>query len=285
MKPAPSRPREYRYKGLRLPFNRPLVMGIVNVTPDSFSDGGLFMEPDAAARLAEKFAEDGADILDIGGESTRPGAEPVSADDEKKRVIPVIRRIVRRLPKIPVSIDSLKPEVVREALAEGAAMINDVGGLRDPGMMELAAESGAPVVITHMKGTPRTMQRRPAYRDVVETILSFFKERTKACRKAGVEKIILDPGIGFGKTARHNLQIINRLDRITRLGYPVMVGASRKSFIGKTLGLPVDEREEATIAVNVLAVAKGASIVRVHGVKANARAVRMAWSVLKEKRP
>lgn len=284
MRPA-GRPREYRYKGLRLPFARPLVMGIINVTPDSFSDGGRFMTPDAAAGLAARLAGEGADILDVGGESTRPGAEPVSAEDEAGRVIPVIRRIVRRHHGIPVSIDTLKPEVARQALAEGAAIINDVGGLGDPGMMELAAESGAPVVITHMKGTPRTMQRRPAYRDVVETIVSFFKERVRACRKAGVERIILDPGIGFGKTARHNLQIINRLDRITRLGYPVMVGASRKSFIGKTLGLPVDEREEATIAVNVLAVAKGASIVRVHDVKANARAVMMAWSVLREKHP
>jgi len=260
-------------------------MGILNVTPDSFSDGGRYLGAKDAVARADDLAEQGADIIDIGGESTRPGAAPVDADEEIRRVVPVIREIVRRRPKVPVSIDSCKASVADAAMGEGAAMINDISGLRDPAMLDVAARWNAPVVIMHMKGTPQTMQKRPVYRDVVGDIVAFFKERIHLCEKSGIEKIILDPGIGFGKTARHNLEILNRLDEITRLGYPVMVGASRKSFLGKTLGLPVEEREEGTLAAHTIAVMKGAAIIRAHDARKNLRAVRLAESVLKSAKP
>lgn len=277
----PSYPREYRHGRYRFPFNRVLVMGIINVTPDSFSDGGVFATSEDAVRRAGELIEQGADILDIGGESTRPGAAPVSSEEEAGRVLPVIKEITRKHPKTPVSIDSCKPEVVRAAIDAGAAMINDVTGLQNPEMVRIAAESQAPVVIMHMKGTPRTMQRRPAYKDVVKEIIAFFKERVRTLQKLGVKRIILDPGIGFGKTANHNLRILNHLEEMTKLGYPIMIGASRKSFMGKILGLPIDQREEATIAVNTLAVSKGAAIIRVHDVMRNHRAIKMAEAILK----
>ena len=223
----------------------------------------------------------GVDIIDVGGESSRPGAEPVGASEEAGRVIPVIRGIVKRHPKIPVSIDSYKPEVVKKALDEGAAIINDISGLRDPEMVKLAADSQAPVIIMHMKGNPQTMQKRPAYKDVVDDIVRFFKERIKLCRDNGISKIILDPGIGFGKTGMHNISILRRLDEITRLGYPTLIGVSRKSFIGKALGRLTDDRESATIAANIIAINKGARIIRVHDVEKNIQAARMADFIAK----
>ncbi|VAX14802.1 Dihydropteroate synthase [hydrothermal vent metagenome] len=257
-------------------------MGILNITPDSFSDGGKFFDnPSRAVKQAGVMIKQGADIIDVGGESSRPGAEPVGAEEEAGRVIPVIRGIVKQYPKTLVSIDSYKPEVVKKALDEGAAMINDISGLRDPEMVKLAADYKAPVVIMHMKGTPQTMQKRPAYKDVVDDIVRFFKERIKLCRANGISKIILDPGIGFGKTGKHNLSILRRLDEITRLGYPTLIGVSRKSFIGKALGELVDDRESATIAVNAIAVNKGASIIRVHDVEKNVQAVRIADLIAK----
>lgn len=271
-----SPPREYRYKEYRFPFSRTLVMGILNVTPDSFSDGGLFYGYKDALRQAGKLVSGGADIIDVGGESSRPGAEPVPADEEMRRVIPVIKRIVKRHPRVPVSIDTYKPEVAEAAIAEGAAMINDITGLADPRMVDLAAKSGAPVVIMHMKGTPRTMQKRPAYKDVVDDIVRFFKERIKLCRARGISKIVLDPGIGFGKTRNHNLEILRRLDRIAALGYPCLIGVSRKSFIGKTLGKVVTDREVGAIAANAIAISRGAKIIRVHDVEQNLQAARMA---------
>ena len=272
-------PREYRAGKHRLSFSHALVMGIINATPDSFSDGGRFDTVDNAVRRADVLVEEGAEIIDVGGESTRPGAESVSADEETRRVVPVIREIVRRHPSVPVSIDSRKPEVTLAALEEGAVIINDICGLRDPGMVDLAVKWKTPVVIMHMKGTPKTMQRRPSYKDVVEDIISFFKERIGAVSQRGVKKIILDPGIGFGKTVRHNLQILNRLDEIADIGYPVLVGASRKSFIGEILNEPVDQREAGTIAVTALAVSKGASIIRVHNARENLQAARVAESI------
>jgi len=269
--------KQYRYKKFRLPFNRTQVMGILNITPDSFSDGGKFFNnPSRAVRQAGVMIEQGADIIDVGGESSRPGAEPVGAGEEARRVIPVIRGIVKRYPKTLVSIDSYKPEVVKKALDEGAAMINDISGLRHPEMARHAADSKAPVVIMHMKGNPQTMQKRPAYKDVVGDIVRFFKERIKFCRDNAISKIILDPGIGFGKTGKHNLSILRRLDEITGLGHPTLIGVSRKSFIGKSLGEFTDDRESATIAVNVIAISKGVRIIRVHDVEKNVQAVRMA---------
>ena len=259
-------------------------MGVINVTPDSFSDGGKFIKPSAALALADRLVEEGAKILDIGGESSRPGADPVDEKQEVARVVPVIRSIVKRHPKIPVSIDTYKPGVAKVAIAEGAAIINDITGLTDPLMVELAATHNIPVVIMHMKGKPGTMQKSPTYRDVVSEIKSFFKKRIAACKKAGIKKIILDPGIGFGKTVKHNLAIINRLEQFSSLGYPVMVGASRKSFIGAILDNTPDEREEGTAAVTTLAVMKGASIIRVHNVARNFQAMVVAESI-KDERP
>ncbi|VAX16076.1 Dihydropteroate synthase [hydrothermal vent metagenome] len=254
-------------------------MGILNVTPDSFSDGGRFTRIDKAITQAEKMVEEGATIIDVGGESSRPGADPVSKEEEAKRVLPVIRLIVKKFPKTPVSIDSYKPEVTLAAMEEGAAMINDITGLRDTKMMEVAARFNAPVVIMHMKGTPQTMQKRPAYKNVTLDIATFFKERIKTCSKNGIDKIVVDPGIGFGKTVNHNLQIINRLDEFAKLGRPVMIGHSRKSFIGKILGDESTERETATAAITAMAVKNGASIIRIHNVLANRQAAMIASAV------
>ncbi len=239
------------------------------------------MSHDKAFAHADKLIEDGADIIDIGGESTRPGSEPVSVDEEIRRVVPVVTQIVKRHPKVPVSIDSYKPDVVKAALDEGAAMINDITGMRSPAMIELAAKWKIPTTIMHMQGTPGTMQRRPVYKNVVDDIIRFFRSRINACGKKGVEKIIVDPGIGFGKTIGHNLEILRRFDSFSKLGYPVMIGASRKSFIGKVLGNPVDQREGGTLATTAIAVMKGAAIIRVHNVKENIEAARVAHSVLK----
>lgn len=255
---------EYRHQRFRLSFGRTQVMGIVNVTPDSFSDGGKFHDPAAAATHAMALVEQGADIIDIGGESSRPGAEPTTVEEELARVIPVIRALVKAIPDTPISIDTYKPLVAQAAMAEGAAMINDISGLRDPAMAALAAKSGAPAVVMHMKGTPKSMQNRPAYSDVVAEVKSFFKERIRTLTRMGVEKIILDPGIGFGKTANHNLQLLNRLEEIVAFGYPVLVGLSRKSFIGKALGENITDRETGGVVANAIAIAKGARIIRVH---------------------
>lgn len=277
-------PREYRFRGYRLRFNRTLVMGILNITPDSFSDGGRYFDPAAAIAHARALADEGADILDVGGESSRPGAAPVAEEEELRRVIPVIREVVRAHPSVPVSIDTYKPRVARTALEAGAAIINDISGLRDPAMVSLAAEAGVPVVVMHMRGTPQTMQRRPAYRDVVEDIRSYFLERIKTLTARGVNKIILDPGIGFGKTANHNLAILNRLERLCGLGYPVLVGVSRKSFIGASLGAKVGARGPGAIAANVIAITKGARMIRVHGVADNLQAARMAEFIIRGKK-
>jgi len=278
MKPAP---REYRYKHFRLGFNRPVIMGIVNATPDSFSDGGKYLKPQNAVEQARQLIDGGAGIIDIGGESSRPGAKPVSAKEERARVLPVIRKLVKRYPNIPFSIDSYKPEVIRPAVDEGAGIINDITGLRNPDVMAIAGEYKVPIVIMHMKGMPGCMQKRPAYKNVLAEILLFFKERIRACKKHGVTKIILDPGIGFGKTVNHNLAILCGLDKIVELGYPVMIGASRKSFIGKILDADVNQRETGSLAVTALAVEKGVSIIRVHEVKENLEVAMVSAAVRK----
>src|SRR3990172_4076326 len=229
---------------------RALIMGVPNITPDSFSDGGRFLDPTKALRHAKEMVAAGADLIDVGGESTRPGAEPISSEEELHRVIPVIERLSQEIP-VPVSIDTYKAEVARKALQAGARWVNDISSLRfDPKMVALIAESQAPVVLMHMKGTPMDMQRDPRYESVIGEIYSFLEERIEFAVSAGIrrEQIIIDPGIGFGKRTQDNLMILAGLDRFQSLGRPILLGTSRKSFIGQVLDLPVDERLERTDA-------------------------------------
>ncbi|MGI8805960.1 MAG: dihydropteroate synthase [Thermoleophilaceae bacterium] len=246
----------------------PLLMGVVNVTPDSFSDGGRFLDPDSAARHGVRLAADGASILDVGGESTRPGAAPVATAEEIERAVPVIERLARATPA-RLSIDTMKLDVARAALAAGAGVVNDVSAFRgDPEMAGLVASSAADCCLMHMRGEPRTMQEDPRYDDVVSDVASFLEERMRFALAEGVpeERIWLDPGIGFGKTVEHNLELLRRLDEIVAIGRPVVVGASRKSFLGTLTGRAVEDRLPATIAANVLALERGAAIFRVHEV-------------------
>ena len=250
-------------------------MGIVNVTPDSFSDGGRFLEPGRAIDHGRSLVEEGADILDVGGESTRPGASPVSLTEELDRVMPVVEALADRFP-VPVSIDTSKPAVMEAAVACGAAMINDVNGLRAEGAMATAAASGALVCLMHMQGKPRTMQDDPRYKDVVSDICDFFRARLNECQAAGLgkERIVLDPGFGFGKTLDHNLELLRRLSELTDLGCPVLAGLSRKSMLGTlTGGRPAEQRVHASVAAALLAVAGGAAVVRVHDVAATVDAL------------
>jgi dihydropteroate synthase len=255
---------------------RTAVMGILNVTPDSFSDGGRYDTSEAAVSRADEMVSGGADIIDIGGESSRPGAGPVDAEEEKCRILPVIEQIAAAH-EIPVSVDTRKPGVAEAAVRAGASLINDITGFTDPAMIETAAASGTGIVIMHMQGDPGTMQENPRYDDVVDDIAAFLETRAAACIRAGVqpESIIVDPGIGFGKTVEHNLEILRRAGEFSRLGFPVLIGASRKSFIGKTLGLPVDRRLPADLAVSAVCAMRGIDILRVHDVAETAAALNM----------
>lgn len=258
-----------------------LVMGILNVTPNSFSDGGRFIDPGSIAHQVEVMLQAGADIIDVGGESTRPFAEPVPTSEELDRVLPAIR-LIRERSAVPVSIDTTKAEVARTALAEGANIINDISALRfDPDMVSLVRETDVPVIIMHMQGTPSNMQVAPYYQNVVLEIKEFFTERLAMAAENGIarQRFIVDPGIGFGKTVDHNLSILKHLEEFTGLGCPVMIGHSRKSFIGKLLGAEVDARDVATAAVSALCVQKGVAIVRVHDVEKTVQAVRLAEAV------
>ena len=247
----------------------PLIMGVINVTPDSFSDGGRFFDHQAALDQARALAAAGADLLDIGGESTRPFAEPVPLEEELRRVLPLIQAIAAEIP-LPISIDTCKSEVARAALAAGASLINDISALRfDPRMAPLAAENQVPVVLMHMQGTPRDMQREPRYHDLLGEIKAFFRERVEFAVSQGIsrELLILDPGIGFGKTWEHNLKILNHLDAFLDLGCPLMVGPSRKAFIGHILDLPNGEvRDVGTLAAIGISALRGARIIRTHNV-------------------
>ena len=257
-------------------------MGVVNVTPDSFSDGGLYLEADAAVSRGEQLAAEGADILDVGGESTRPGAEPVTAEIERERVLPVVERLARtggRAAAVRVSVDTSKAAVAHAALDAGADVVNDVTAFRgDPEMAGVVASAGVDCCLMHMKGEPRTMQEDPRYDDVVSEVASFLEERVQFAVAEGVaeERIWLDPGIGFGKTVEHNLALLRRLDEIAALGRPVAIGVSRKSFIGKLTGREVDDRAAGTIAANVVALERGARIFRVHDVAEHRDALSVA---------
>jgi dihydropteroate synthase len=263
----------------RLDLGRPLVMGIVNVTPDSFSDGGLYLDPANAIAHAHKLIDEGADILDVGGESSRPGAQGVPAEEELRRIVPVLRDL--RSAPIPVAVDTVKPEVMRSALAEGAAMINDINALRAAGALEAVAASDAGVCLMHMQGEPRTMQRDPSYGDVVAEVGAFLRGRTAIAQAAGIarERIVIDPGFGFGKKPAHNLELLRRLDELAALGYPLLAGLSRKSTLGAITGREPAERGAASIAAALLAVERGARIVRVHDVAATKDALAV-WSAV-----
>lgn len=255
-------------------------MGVLNVTPDSFSDGGFFLSRERAVAHARQMVEDGADIVDVGGESTRPGAQPVSAQEEIDRVAPVIEALHDTIP-VPISIDSSKPEVMRAAVAAGAGFINDVRALRTDGALATASELSVPVCLMHMQGEPRGMQADPSYTDVVAEVRTFLAARLEACRCAGIEpaKLVIDPGFGFGKTLEHNLHLLRELAGLGTLGVPILVGLSRKSMIGLALGLPVEQRLPASLALAVIAVANGARIVRTHDVSATREAIRMYEAV------
>lgn len=269
---------------IELPPDRPALMGILNVTPDSFSDGGLHFRAEDAIAAGERMLEEGADILDVGGESTRPGAAPVDVEEEIRRTAPVVKALADR--GAVVSIDTRKHEVGRHALDLGAKMVNDVGGLRDPEMVKLCGERQCTVCIMHMLRTPETMQESPLYDDVLQDVKSYLMSQATSAEHHGIEKarVWIDPGIGFGKTADHNLRLLNELDQLVETGYPVLVGVSRKSFLGKIAGrnriLPADERLEATLAAQTLAQSKGARIIRAHDVLASRRAIDVTAAIL-----
>lgn len=263
----------------QLDLSRPLIMGIVNVTPDSFSDGGRHLARDAALAHAHRLLEEGADILDIGGESTRPGSQSVSVQEELDRVMPVIEGL-RGIPA-PVSVDTAKPEVMRAALAAGASMVNDIAALQQPGALEAVAASKAAVCLMHMKGMPQTMQEQPYYQDVVSEVKGFLRSRIAAAEAAGIERdrIVVDPGFGFGKTLEHNLTLLRSLDELLELKVPVLAGLSRKSMLGKITGREVECRLAASLAAALLAVQRGASIVRVHDVRETADVLKILGAV------
>lgn len=266
--------------GRSLDLSAPRVMGILNITPDSFSDGGRFFSLPAAIDQAARMVEEGAAILDVGGESTRPGAADVPVEQELERVVPVVEALASRFP-VPISVDTSKPAVMEAAVAAGAGLINDVQALRAPGALELAASLKVPVCLMHMQGKPRTMQANPRYQDVVAEVRDFLLERAKACEAAGIrrEVILLDPGFGFGKTLAHNCRLLDQLDQLTSLGYPVLVGMSRKSMIGAMLDRPTGERLYGSLAAAVIAVRAGAVLVRAHDVRPTVDAVTVAHAV------
>jgi dihydropteroate synthase len=277
----------FRARHFEFAFPRPtLVVGIVNVTPDSFSDGGKFLDPEAAVVRALELAGQGADILDIGGESTRPGAQPVSEAEELRRVVPVIEKLAAKV-KIPLSIDTMKPAVAQAALQTGASIINDVAANReDDAMWKVAAAFRAGYICMHAQGKPQTMQKNPLYADVVREVGDFFRERLEKLDACGIaaEQVVLDVGIGFGKTTEHNLQLLANLESFTTMARPLLIGVSRKSFVGKLLGAEVGERLPASLACASLAIASGVQIIRTHDVAETVQAARMTEAVLARKK-
>lgn len=259
------------------------IMGILNVTPDSFSDGGLFVSPVKAIDHVARMIDEGADIIDIGGESTRPGAEPVTAEEEMQRVVPVIEALAQRF-EVLISVDTSKAQVMSTAIAAGAGMINDVRALTEEGAVAAAVSAGVPVCLMHMQGQPGTMQNSPAYDDVTTEVSDYLRQRVDECVKAGIDQdmIMLDPGFGFGKTQQQNFKLLNELEQLRVYDLPLLVGLSRKSVIGQTLGLAVDDRLYASLGLALMAHRNGANILRVHDVKATRDAVRMVEAVLTE---
>lgn len=280
--PVMSRDRRWKVAGRELSLHRPLIIGVVNVTPDSFSDGGRFFGGAAAIAHGERLMAEGADLVDVGGESTRPGAEPVNEEEELRRVMPVISTLAEA--GALVSIDTAKPSVAKAALAAGAVVVNDVTGGSDPEMARVVAAARAGVILMHMQGTPRTMQINPAYRDVVGEVAVFLSQRAELAEESGVDHdaIAVDPGIGFGKSLDHNLTLLRDLSAFTRLGYPVAVGTSRKAFLGSVTGVtePID-RDLATAVSSALAVERGADLIRVHNVSACKEAVAVALAIVR----
>ena len=266
-----------------LDLSSPAVMGILNLTPDSFSDGGRFTDSDRAIRHALAMVNEGAAIIDIGGESTRPGAESVTVQQELDRVMPVVEALVAELP-VPVSVDTSKPEVMQAAISAGAGMINDVMALRSPGAIDAVRDTGnVALCLMHMQGEPRTMQKNPVYGDVVSEVRNFLLERAVACERAGIKRsrILLDPGFGFGKTLEHNIALLKNTDLLAAEGYPLLVGISRKSMIGQLLGdVPVDQRLQGSVAAAVIAAMKGANILRVHDVRETVDALKIVEALL-----
>ena len=256
------------------PADRPLVMGILNLTPDSFADGGRYSSIDAALSQANRLIADGADIVDIGGESSRPGSEPISISAELDRVIPLLERLRPNL-SIPISVDTTKAEVAQAAINLGADIINDIRGLTDPALLRVIADSDVGVVIMHMRGTPRTMQNTPTYNDVVGEVADYLAERVRSVEQAGIsrDRIAVDPGIGFGKTFEHNQQLLRQLDRLNDIGCPILVGTSRKGFLGQITGKSVADRAGASVTSAIASLAGGASVVRVHDVAATVEAI------------
>ena len=263
----------------RLDLSRPLVMGIINATPDSFSDGGQHLRRDAAIVHAQQLIAEGADILDIGGESTRPGAQPVGLQEELERVLPIIKGL-SGIP-VPISIDTCKPEVMRAALAAGASMVNDINALQDAAALQIVAASEAAVCLMHKQGNPQTMQQQPHYQNVMVEVRDFLRERLAAAEAAGIarERIVIDPGFGFGKTLAHNLDLLRELDKLSELGVPILAGLSRKSMLGTITGRDVGDRVAASVAAALLAVQRGASIVRVHDVRETVDALKI-WNAV-----
>lgn len=292
MSDSPTTPaRALNCAGRVFDVSRPRVMGILNITPDSFSDGGALLDSghpalDRILRKAEAMAADGVDLFDIGGESTRPGAVAVSTAEELDRVIPVVECLARSF-DIPISVDTSTPAVILEAAARGAGLINDVRALTRPGAVRAVAATGLPVCLMHFRGEPAVMQRDPQYADVVGEVVDFLRQRVEACTKLGIARrnIVLDPGFGFGKNAEHNLTLLNRLEQLQTLGFPLLVGLSRKSLIGKVLGRAVDQRLAGSLALAAIAVMKGANIIRVHDVRETVDVVRLCSAVRAERAP
>lgn len=258
---------------------RSSIMGILNVTPDSFSDGGRYLSVENAVARGLAMAEEGADFLDVGGESSRPGSDPVPAAEELRRILPVIEGLAGKV-AIPISVDTWKAEVARRALEAGASIINDITAMTgDPEMIQVAAEHAEGVVLMHMKGTPQTMQKDPRYNDVVTEVKDFLARRAAEAKRAGIRQIFVDPGIGFGKSAKHNLELLRRLKDLCDIGYPVLVGPSRKSFIGAVLNLPPEDRLEGTAGAVAVSIMNGAAVVRVHDVRAMVRVARIVDAI------
>ena len=270
------KPHKYEIGKNVFDFEFAYVMGILNITPDSFSDGGLFIDKEKAISHALEMIELGADLIDIGGESTRPGSEPVSESEELKRVIPIISEVLKSKPEAIISIDTTKAYVAKEAMRNGALIINDIsGGTFEPEIFKVAREYNAAMILMHIKGNPKTMQISPEYSNVFTEVYNHLSNQIAIASAHGIEKIIVDPGIGFGKRLEHNLAIINKLQDFKSLGYPILIGLSRKSFIGNILNLPVEERDDATNSMNMIALCKGARIIRTHNVKQAVQTCRL----------